>query len=775
MRNLFRATVAVIAGMTAGIPFSVVAEGANDKSALSAIVRSVQSGPWSSSATWEGGKLPGAGARVLICEGHRIVYDLHSDQAIRGINVAGVLSFATDKDTRLDVGLIKIQASAEYSEEGFECEAHLAAVDPTKPRPALEVGTPETPVPAKFKALIRLVYFDGMNKDSCPAIVCCGGRWDMHGAPLSRTWVKLGTTAMKGDNSVAIAEDVNGWKVGDRVIVPPTGYHGFDLSTTEERFVQAIDGTKITFNQPLEYTHLGESPYRGEVANLSRNVVVESADPKGIRGHTMYHRDSAGAISYVEFRHLGKQGMLGRYALHYHLVGDTMRGSYITGASIWDSHNRWLTIHGTNYLVVCDNVGWGSVGHGYFFEDGTEVYNVMDRNLAVGARRGKPLPKQVLRFDPNTGAGYWWANSLNTFTRNVAADNGEYGFRFEASASKEFPLEFDVQQPDGSKKRVDIRTLPFVRFDDNESHSNNGPYGFWLGNSLVGPDARHPFIIRNLLIWNTHYGFRPGVPSVLVENMKLLGTIYGVYHPNYDNHVYRNITINGDGSEPFNRGHDDNSVQYGRLTVDGLTFVNLRPSGDGTLIQMSDDNPTGKAVSHFRNVKVVRDTGARRTLINTGGGKHVTPKTEQGVPIYIHDHYGPNRHAKIMATNANDFGKDNLKYREEPLLTGQQSRVTEVSDVEFPKLLDPVDDLPPTTVITHVRKQASGKLLVRGTTADNGTVSKVTVNGVLAKAVAANYAEWEVNLPADSASRVAAFAEDAAGNIEPRPHAVSLK
>ena len=99
----------------------------------------------------------------------------------------------------------------------------------------------------------------------------------------------------------------------------------------------------------------------------------------------MYHRDSAGSISYAEFRHLGKEGVLGRYSLHFHLAGNTMRGSYVIGASIWDSGNRWLTIHGTNYLVVRDCVGYQSVGHGFFLEDGTEVYNVLDRNLAVPA------------------------------------------------------------------------------------------------------------------------------------------------------------------------------------------------------------------------------------------------------------------------------------------------------------------------------------------------------------------------------------------------------
>ena len=139
--------------------------------------------------------------------------------------------------------------------------------------------------------------------------------------------------------------------------------------------------------------HKGTGDYRAAVANLSRNVIVESAEPDGLRGHTMYHHGSAGAISYAEFRHLGKENVLGRYSIHFHLCGDTMRGSYVIGASIWDSHNRWITIHGTNYLVVRDCVGFQSVGHGFFLEDGTEVYNVLDRNLAVQAFAGKPLPQ----------------------------------------------------------------------------------------------------------------------------------------------------------------------------------------------------------------------------------------------------------------------------------------------------------------------------------------------------------------------------------------------
>src|SRR5262249_47164726 len=157
-----------------------------------------------------------------------------------------------------------------------------------------------------------------------------------------------------------LSEPVTGWKVGDRILVTSTSDE-YSIRkkghATEERLIAAIDGTKITFAEPLDNEHLGDGDYRGEVANLSRNVIVESADLE-MRGHTMYHKHSAGSIAYAEFRHLGKKGVLGRYALHFHLCGDTMRGSSVIGASVWDSDNRWVTIHGTNYLVVRDCIGY---------------------------------------------------------------------------------------------------------------------------------------------------------------------------------------------------------------------------------------------------------------------------------------------------------------------------------------------------------------------------------------------------------------------------------
>jgi uncharacterized protein (TIGR03067 family) len=546
-------------------------EGPKQVGQLSAagLIRSAHSGPWSAPGTWEGGKVPAAGARVQVRAGHTATYDVSSDQVIRSIHVAGTLTFARDRDTRLDVGLIKIQSGDDASEDGFNCDAHLRVPDPGVPLPALEVGTAESPVPAGHTALIRLAAVPGLDRQSCPAIVCCGGRMDLHGAPLSRTWVKLGATvnagrfgkrpatSAPGDAEVRLAQPVTGWRVGDRVIVTTTTSRSrvnqretlrpgpnIPPAYTEERTIKAIAGDRLTLDRPLDYWHQGEGDYRGEVADLSRNVVVESADPAGARGHTMYHRYAAGAISYAEFRHLGKEGLLGKYPIHVHLAGDTMRGSYVLGASVWDSGNRWVTVHGTSYFVVRDCVGYQSVGHGYFLEDGTEVFNVFDRNLAVQAFAGKPLPEQFLPFDHNDGAGFWWANSLNTFTRNVAVECDRYGFRFEATPTRGFDLRRPVLRPDGSTEPVDIRALPFIRFEDNEAHDllfgiNLGGLGgdfFKGGVDGVVPDFGSPFLLQGTRIWNTHWALAP-FTRYAVDDLDIADSTYGLFLPAYDAEV----------------------------------------------------------------------------------------------------------------------------------------------------------------------------------------------------------------------------------------------
>ena len=605
---------------------------------------------------------------------------------------------------------------------------------------------------------------------------------------------------------MTLSEAVTGWRVGDAIIVTGSEknyrdrtFRNSDSLSTEERIITAINGTTLTLNKPLAYEHFGQGEFRSEVANLSRNVVIESADPEGVRGHTVYHRYSTGGMSYARMAHLGKENVLGRYAIHFHLIGDTMRGSQVRGMAIVDSHNRWVTIHGTEYLMVRECVGYQSVGHGFFMEDGTEIYNLLADNLGVQAYKGKRLPEQVLPFDPNDGAAFWWANGRNTLVRNVACENDEYGFRYDMQHSKYFDAHLPITQADGSTNKTDVRTIAIWRFEDNESHTE-GFYGLVIaanGNSQpdnavndleklaylrdridwTGPDTEHPHIVRNMKIWQVHYGFRPQSPSMLAENVHIADAAYGIYRPAFQDHVYRNLRISHVGAEPFNRGMDDASTQLGTITVDGLTFDSGYGNQTTPLVQISDNNLSGSASTHLRNVTLNRPEKYhdRWPLVNRGGGTQVPPVTKQGVPIYIHNHFGPGRHAKIVSTLAKAELADGNKYEPLPTYTGSQALAAEVTDVEFPELLHPVDDLPPATAITSIRPQGS-KLLVSGTSHDNGEITHITVNGTRAEILysASGVVDWQATIALPADQTVTAHAADAAGNEEQTRHRIKL-
>ena len=149
---------------------------------------------------------------------------MSSDRAIRSIHVAGTLRFDPDRDTRLDVGLIKIQAGDDASENGFDCDAHMPEADAgMRPGRRWRSARPNGPIPAGHTALIRLVADRGHGPGDLP-----GDRLLRRpdGLPRRARWAgpgsKLGRTARAGEAAVTLAEPVPGWRAGDRVIVTAT-------------------------------------------------------------------------------------------------------------------------------------------------------------------------------------------------------------------------------------------------------------------------------------------------------------------------------------------------------------------------------------------------------------------------------------------------------------------------------------------------------------------------------------------------------------------------
>src|SRR5206468_4113049 len=142
-----------------------------------------------------------------------------------------------------------------------------------------------------------------------------------------------------------------------------------------------------------------------------------------------------------------------------------------------------------------------------------------------------------------------------------------------------------------------------------------------VGVDGVGPDARHPFVVRNFRVWDVHWAFHPVSPSVLVDNLDVYNAEYGIWRPIYTRHAYHAVSL---------------------------------------------------------------------------------------VEVTIKKEFQPVGAAPVEA--------------------------------DYPKPLDPVDDLPPATVITYTGRAANGQVLIRGTTCDNGTVKRVLVNGREAKPLRENFA-----------------------------------
>ncbi len=154
------------------------------------------------------------------------------------------------------------------------------------------------------------------------------GGWSSTAAPIPQTWLKIRQTADAGRTSVYVDEWAEGWKQGDRSSSPAraasvTAEGSAAISSREPRPRSVgspaspprdfTGGYALRLDRPLAFSHFAEGNFRAEVANLTRNVVVESANPDGVRGHTMYHRNSAGSIQLRGVpppRQAGREGPL---------------------------------------------------------------------------------------------------------------------------------------------------------------------------------------------------------------------------------------------------------------------------------------------------------------------------------------------------------------------------------------------------------------------------------------------------------------------------------
>jgi cell migration-inducing and hyaluronan-binding protein len=382
-----------------------------------------------------------------------------------------------------------------------------------KPAPAAKVGYFGNKVLAvSYGATLDLAGYKGATYD---------GYWDRVPDNSGTSWMRLadGNSLKKGDTSLVL-ERYAGWKANDEIVVTTTDYlpgHSEKLQIKPDYVsgatipFQVVVGKDDKDRTTIQWSHNGTryggpaddskkqwttrleervrksldpdlvksgAETRAAVALLTRSIQIVSAGDKA--GEDFKAEDthySYGAhmvvrqgfkelrIQGVEFKQMGQGGRLAHYPVHFHMARKTPADTYIKDSSINESMTRWIVLHSTQGVTLARNVGYKSIGHGYYLEDGTETDNNLYSNIGIFARaavdnvdldskQNAPNPQNprmipgiladntdplsfnspdvansgfIYRSDVENPTVFWITNGWNNFIGNMAAGAGTCG------------------------------------------------------------------------------------------------------------------------------------------------------------------------------------------------------------------------------------------------------------------------------------------------------------------------------------------------------------
>src|SRR5271165_3789495 len=494
---------------------------------------------WSDAATWPDKKVPGKDAVVTIEKDMNVVLDV-SPPPLRSLTINGKLSFADNKDLELSTEWVMVHGELEIGTEArpHTRKATITLTDNVKDEDMSGVG--------------------GTNDRSDRGIMMMGGTLNLHGN-RTNSWTKLSKTAEAGSNSIEVL-NAAGWRVGDAIVLASTD---FDPHQAERRTIAAIRGNTITLDKKLDYMHFGKITFdvdeRGEVGMLSRNIVIQAspdADQTLFGGHIMAMNGSKMFVDGVELNRMGQNMHLARYPIHWHLIGDA-QGQYIKNSAIHDTYSRCVTVHGTNYLDVENNVTYNNIGHCFFLEDGVEHDNQFVHNLGIltkchpdapcvgtnlgpfGAEGGKNFDtagqnaKDILIPSDNTASTFWITNPDNIYRDNVAAGSDATGFWFALP-----------EHPTGKFEGTEISKATWPRrtqvreFKGNTAHSNFDGFMFDRG---PRPDG-HFAVGGHIALANPADAKSPQVESVIEDFTSYKNRNSGIWTRG-EMHVFKNLKM----------------------------------------------------------------------------------------------------------------------------------------------------------------------------------------------------------------------------------------
>ncbi|MEM8494969.1 MAG: G8 domain-containing protein, partial [Planctomycetota bacterium] len=348
---------------------------------LEAQVMATRSGDWSDAQTW-GGDLPAEGEMVMIPMGRRVALDTHTP-SLNGVRVMGQLVFEDEQDVSLTTRWLAVMGNNSKLQVGTEDRPfeHRATITFT--------GTDETQ---------NVMGEEPFASGTKFLMVMNGAELDLHGVAAEKvSWTQLNGSVARSDTQITLLTET-GWEPGDQIVIAPSA---FDPYEAEKVTVTAVDGPRVTFTPALSHGHYGQLQtiagrtvdQRAEVGLLTRNIKLQGAADSlesKFGGHGMVMPGAFARVSGVEFYRMGQAGHEARYPFHWHLVDRHQRngiggaGQYVRDSSIHDSFQRAVVVHGTNDVLVQDNVAYNVFNHTFVpAEDGDERNNHFIGNLSV--------------------------------------------------------------------------------------------------------------------------------------------------------------------------------------------------------------------------------------------------------------------------------------------------------------------------------------------------------------------------------------------------------
>lgn len=322
------------------------------------LVRSAPAKLWSDPSTW-GGSLPGSGDVAEISG--KVILD--KDVTVGGVVVpqGAALIFHSKRSVELRSsgnvivnGLLQMKPAAQRKNHrltfiGVNEAAYQGGGGDVK---ASDVG-----LWVKGRGALRLV---GSEK---------------------RSWMRAAGTVKKGARSIKLRGKPSGWRVGDTVVLTPTGRPN-SRSTHEDYDVAKIEAIRenvVRLSRKTQHRHpkvrVGRGRvYTAEVLNLSRNVEISGR--RNGRAHILVGSRRRQFVRNVAIRHMGPRkkagnatsGVLGRYGLHFHMCRGGSRGSRVQGVVVRDCGNHSFVPHLSHGVKFMSCISHNTFNNAYWWD-----------------------------------------------------------------------------------------------------------------------------------------------------------------------------------------------------------------------------------------------------------------------------------------------------------------------------------------------------------------------------------------------------------------------